>query len=105
MRISGPPDDPRGLPQIYDEILDEGQSTASNEVIIQFARLSNNDAVPRLLVRDPSTLPLDPRTAVIVSFIDGRMTLRRILDTCPVSEEEVLRILGQLIRLGIIALD
>jgi hypothetical protein len=48
--------------------------------------------------------PIDPHQAFVIGLIDGRSTIESVLDTCPLSTHQVLRILGELLREGVIAL-
>ena len=65
-------------------------------------------AVPRLVVTATGLhlLPLDARTAYLLSVVDGQCTVETILDICEVelSRDEALRLLAHLLQLGAIQL-
>jgi hypothetical protein len=64
------------------------------------------DAVPMVTITAAQlmTRKLDPRKAFVLGLIDGRTSIESLLDACPLSTHEVLRILGDLLRDGVIAL-
>ncbi len=49
-------------------------------------------------------LPLDARSAYLLSLMDGHCTVDLILDVCDMDRDEVLAILSQLLKLGAIKL-
>ncbi|MGH7294475.1 MAG: hypothetical protein ACRELB_06070 [Polyangiaceae bacterium] len=63
-------------------------------------------AVPWLIVTYDAlrTMPLDSRAGFVVSRIDGQCTVEVLLDLCGLREDETLRILAALVRLGAIEL-
>src|SRR5262245_17535862 len=71
MRRATPPvPPPRHLiERAYEDIEDDQHSTAANELISQFARLSNPNAIPRRLKNDLAGLSLNPKAAFLLSRI------------------------------------
>ncbi len=63
-------------------------------------------AVPWLVVSyvDLQRLPLDARAGFVISLVDGRCTVRMMLDISHMPEDETLDILRELVRLGAIEL-
>jgi HD-GYP domain-containing protein (c-di-GMP phosphodiesterase class II) len=64
------------------------------------------DRVPKVLLAMSAImkLPLDPRAGFLLSLMDGVSTLETIVDTSGLPREEVLHIVGELIRQGAVAL-
>jgi hypothetical protein len=63
-------------------------------------------AVPWLVVthEELRRLPLDSRAGFLVSLIDGRCTVEMLLDIATLPEDDVISMLGHLVRLGAIEL-
>jgi hypothetical protein len=71
-----------------------------------FARFGTMASVPWITVpfSEIQTLPLDPRSAFVLSLVDGIANVEMLLDICGMSRDEALRILIDLIALGAIEL-
>jgi hypothetical protein len=97
--------DTRGVPRLYDESGDtqDEPSTAANESLIQYAKLSNPGSLPRVARPPRPNEPLDPRAVRLISFIDGRTPLGVIFTSAGMDEGEAIVLLAQLVDLGIIA--
>jgi hypothetical protein len=63
--------------------------------------------VPRLAITAEGLhiLPLDSRTAYLLSLLDGQCNLDTILDICDMARDEAVSILTHLLQLGVIKLD
>jgi hypothetical protein len=68
-------------------------------------KLTAADCVPRRLASptDIAKLPIDPRSAFLLSLVDGTSSLQSILDVCAMPEEEALPLLEHLCFVGAIA--
>jgi hypothetical protein len=60
--------------------------------------------VVALELEEMKNVPLDSRSAFLVSRIDGVSTVGTLFDVCGMSEEESLNILNDLLELGIVVL-
>jgi hypothetical protein len=69
-------------------------------------RVLPRSAVPWLLATQERLigLPLDSRSAFVVSLVDGRCTVEMILDMAGMPADEAVEILHRLVRLGVIEL-
>ena len=70
-------------------------------------RLAPLGRVPRL-VRQPAAaeaLSVDHRVGFVVSFIDGASTIDSIVDACGMPKSDALRILHDLVQLGVVAFE
>jgi hypothetical protein len=79
-----------------------GHEPTSSDVrrVVPFA------AVPWLVVPHDTlvSLPLDSRSAFILSLVDGRCTVEMILDMSGMNEDETMDLLQKLMRLGVLEL-
>jgi hypothetical protein len=95
--------DAPAIPVLYDVETDPSESgTRVNEHLVNFAKLSNAKALPRLARQPRSGEPLDARAAHLLEFIDGRTPLGVIFDSAGMSEGDAVAALAQLVELGII---
>jgi hypothetical protein len=96
-RITSPVDLSRAPPESAPEF------EAADSDIRPLVRLI---AVPWLIVTydDLQKLPLDPSAGFVVSLIDGRCTVEMLLDISGMREDETIRIIGELVRLGAVEL-
>lgn len=62
--------------------------------------------IPRMLVRmnEISKFPIDPRSAFLLGYVDGSLSVEEILDLCALPASEALEVVDRLQRLGVIAL-
>lgn len=62
--------------------------------------------VPRMLVRmnEISKFPIDPRSAFLLGYVDGSLSVEEIVDLCAIPSSEALELIDRLQRLGVIAL-
>ncbi len=89
------------IPRMWDEEPGE-PSTATNEHVIQFAKLSNAKSLPRVVRPPRPGEPIEPRAHVLLGFIDGRTPLGVIFESAAMSEGDAVVVLAQLVDLGII---
>lgn len=94
----------QAAPRVYDSIPDDA-TTASSDIVSEYAKLSNWKAVPRLAYEgDIGLLPLDPTMAFVLSQIDGIASIEAIVDGSPFGEEGTLYVLAQLVAMRVISL-
>jgi hypothetical protein len=69
-----------------------------------FARFGSPASVPRPVLppEDVKKLPLEPRSAFVLSHVDGQSTVDTILDLCGMPPDEVLEALVDLLSYGAI---
>jgi hypothetical protein len=92
------------IPRMYDENPDvEDPSTATNDTLMQFAKLSNGKTLPRIVRAPRPGEPLEARAQHLLGYIDGRTPLGVIFESAGVDEGEAILILAQLVDLGIVA--
>src|SRR4051794_27168489 len=62
--------------------------------------------IPRMLVRMNEILnfPIDPRSAFLLGYVDGSLTVEELVDLCGIPSAEALDLIDRLQRLGVIAL-
>ena len=71
------------------------------------AKIGGFDRVPlvRMTPNEIRELPIDPTTAYLIGQMDGMMTVEMLIDMAPVTKEEVLRSLCQLVDHGVITIQ
>lgn len=71
-----------------------------------FSRIGTMSSVPWLMVpiSEVRTLPLDPRSAFILSLVDGISTVEMIVDMSSIPRDDGLRVLIELVALGAVEL-
>jgi len=90
------------IPRVYYEDPEE-PSTATNDTLMQFAKLSNAKSLPRIVRPPRPGEPLEPRATVLLGHIDGRTPLGVIFEGVEMDEGEAIVVLAQLVDLGIVS--
>ncbi len=90
---------PPELEAVSNDDLADGPSSTVRPLLPLFA-------IPSLAVTVEGLrfLPLDSRTAYLLSLVDGQCSIETILDICELGRDEALDLLGKLLQLGAIAL-
>lgn len=80
------------------------RSDAASEVSQVARRIEKQ--VPRMLVgmKDISKFPIDPRSAFLLGYVDGSLSVEEIIDLCAMPASEALELVDRLARLGVIVL-
>jgi hypothetical protein len=84
-----------------------GSATYRKSTMAQvFARFGSPASVPRpvLSIEEVKELPLEPRSAFVLSHVDGQSDVETILDLCGMAPDEVLEALVDLLSYGAIAI-
>ena len=93
------------LPRLQSSPDKEGTGqTAVNDLVMELALLAQGARVPRLrrpLTRHDSASPPE---ALLASLVDAHMSIRAIVDTSPLPEDETLRYLAHLVETGVVTL-
>lgn len=90
---------PPELEAVHDDDLADGPSSTVRPLLPLFA-------IPSLAVTAQGLrgLPLDSRTAYLLSLVDGQCSVETIIDICEMNREEALDLLARLLQLGAIEL-
>jgi hypothetical protein len=83
----------------------QGSATYRKSTIAQvFARFGSPASVPKPVLSpdDVKKLPLEPRSAFVLSHVDGQSSVETILDLCGMPSDEVLEALVDLLSYGAI---
>jgi hypothetical protein len=99
------------LPQPREEILRcasisdgvTGHTTSISEVIVDLARLSDPNSVPRVRGELDSS-ERAPYEALLLAMIASQMSIAAIMQTSPLGDEETLRVLARLVSAQVITL-